>query len=115
MINQVSIEKKTFYLKKTNRREGKILHVPFIEIPKRSTDYYTYYTAGKTKLDLLSYQYYGNANYDWLIMQANPEYGSLEFMIPNGSRIRIPYPLESVISQYNNDIDVDEELYGLTD
>jgi hypothetical protein len=46
-------------------------------------------------------------------MQANPEYGSLEFKIPDGSRIRIPYPLESVISQYNNDIDVYEELYGL--
>jgi hypothetical protein len=97
------------------RRDGKILHVPFIEIPERATDYYTYYNAGKTRLDLLSYQYYGDANYDWLILQANPEYGSLEYKIPDGSKLRIPYPLESVIAQYNNDINVYEELYGLTD
>lgn len=57
------------------RRDGNILHVPFIEIPARSTDYYTYYKAGQTRLDLLSYQYYSDPNYDWLIMQANPEYG----------------------------------------
>jgi hypothetical protein len=95
------------------RKNGSILHVPYIEIPKRSTDYYTYYRVGKTRLDLLSYQYYGDANYDWLIMQANPEYGSLEFKIPDGARLRIPYPLDSVISQYNNDVDVYDELYGL--
>ena len=95
------------------RKDGQILHVPFIEIPVRPTDYNTYYRAGKTRLDLLSYQYYGDANYDWLIMQANPQFGSLEFKIPDGSRIRIPYPLETVISQYNNDVDVYDELYGL--
>ena len=55
------------------RQNGTILHVPFIPIPVRSTDYYTYYEVGKTRLDLVSYQYYGDANYDWLILQANPE------------------------------------------
>ena len=95
------------------RRDGQILHIPYIEIPIKSTDYYTYYKAGKTRLDVLSYQYYGDANYDWLILQANPEYGSLEFKIPDGARLRIPYPLESVIAQYNNDVDVYKELYGL--
>jgi hypothetical protein len=95
------------------RRNGVSLHVPFIPIPVRSTDYYTYYDAGKTRLDLLSYEYYGDANFDWLIMQANPEYGSLEFNIPSGVRIRIPYPLESVLAKYNEDIEVYDELYGL--
>ena len=93
------------------RRDGKILHVPFIPIPKRSTDYYTYYIAGKTRLDLLSYQYYGDANYDWLIMQANPEYGSLEFKIPDGARIRIPYPLDDAISSYEQGINRYNDLY----
>ena len=46
-------------------------------------------------------------------MQANPEYGSLEFNIPSGVRIRIPYPLESVLAKYNEDIEVYDELYGL--
>lgn len=95
------------------RRNGQILHVPFIEIPVRNTDYYTYYQAGKTRLDLLSYQYYNDPNYDWLILQANPQYGSLEFMIPNGSKLRIPYPLDVAISGYNDDIDTHETLYGL--
>ena len=95
------------------RKNGQILHVPFIPIPKRTTDIYTFYEVGKTRLDILSHQYYGDANYDWLIMQANPEYGSLEFMIPDGSKIRIPYPLTSALTQYNNDVNVYEELYGL--
>ena len=96
------------------RRDGQILHVPFIQIPVRPTDYYTYYEVGKTRLDLLSYQYYNDPNYDWLIMQANPQYGSLEYKIPNGAELRIPYPLETALAQYNNDIDSYETLYGLT-
>lgn len=95
------------------RRDGKILHVPFIEIPERNTDYYTYYKAGQTRLDLLSYQYYNDPCYAWLIMQANPQYGSLEFLIPDGAKLRIPSPLDVVISRYNADIDLYEELYGL--
>ena len=95
------------------RRDGQILHIPYIEIPIKSTDYYTYYKAGKTRLDVLSYQYYGDANYDWLILQANPEIGSLEFKIPDGTRIRIPYPLDVTISRYNADIDTYDKLYGL--
>ena len=95
------------------RRDGQILHVPYIEIPIKSTDYYTYYEAGKTRLDLLSYQYYGDANYDWLILQANPEIGSLEFKIETGTKIRIPYPFDTTIARYNSDIDTYEKLYGL--
>lgn len=95
------------------RKDGQILHVPFIEIPVRGTDYYTYYQQGKTRLDLVSYQYYGDANYDWLIMQANPEYGSLEFKIPDGAKLRIPYPLNTVLSDYNSAIKLYNELYGL--
>ena len=95
------------------RRGASIAHVPFIEIPVKSTDFYTFYRAGRTRLDLLSYQYYGDPNYDWLIMQANPEYGSLEFKIPNGSRLRIPYPLDVTISRYNDDINVYDKLYGI--
>ena len=95
------------------RRDASIAHVPFIEIPVKSTDFYTFYRAGKTRLDILSYQYYGDPNYDWLIMQANPELGSLEFKIPDGSRLRIPYPLDVTISRYNDDINVYDKLYGI--
>ena len=95
------------------RMNGNIKLVPFIPIKKKSTDLYDYYIEGKTRLDLLSYQYYQNSDYDWLIMQANPEYGSLEFKIPDGAKLRIPYPLDSTITQYNSDIDTYNTLYGI--
>ena len=88
--------------------------IPFIEIPIKSSDVYTYYELGKTRMDLLSYQYYDDPNFGWLIMQANPEYGSMEFSIPDGARIRIPYPLSSTLVQYENDIKVYSQLYGLS-
>jgi len=92
---------------------GSYKKVPFIEIPVRGTDCYTFYEVGKTRLDLLSYQYYNDPNYGWLILQANPQYGSLEFKIENGARLRIPYPLEQVIQGYENDIARYAKLYGL--
>ena len=95
------------------RINGTVKEVPFIKIPVRSTDYYTNYIAGKTRLDLLSFEYYNDPNYGWLIMQANPQYGALEFRIPNMALLRIPYPLNTVLSQYANDIDNYKEIYGI--
>lgn len=87
------------------------LAVPFIEIPQKQTDFTTYYEAGRTRLDLLSYQYYDNPNFGWLIMQANPQYGSLEFKIPDGAKLRIPYPLDSTLQRYQQDIETYDKLY----
>ena len=55
-------------------------------------------------MDTLSYKYYGDSNYGWLIMQANPKYGSLEFLIPNGVTLRIPYPLNTAKTRYESGI-----------
>lgn len=85
--------------------------VPSVEIYKKPSDYTEVYEAGKTRLDLLSYKYYGDANYDWLIMMANPEYGSMEFNIPDGAIIRIPFPLNTTIELYNKAIDRYNTLY----
>lgn len=87
--------------------------IPFIEIPKSSNDKYTYYEVGKTRLDLLSYQYYGDANFGWLILQANPQCGSLEFKIKDKERLRIPYPLESALMGYEERYKRYVKLYGL--
>lgn len=86
------------------REDGEIKIVPFIPIPAKSSDINVIYRKNKSRLDLLSYQYYGNANYGWLIMQANPSFGSMEFEIPDGSLLRIPYPLELTIERYIADI-----------
>lgn len=93
--------------------DGACKLVPFIEIPKASTDSYTYYEFGKTRLDLLSYQYYNDPNYGWLIMQANPEYGSLEYKFDNNILLRIPYPLDSAIQRYDEELKKYIKLYGL--
>lgn len=93
--------------------DGTYKKVPFIEIPFGNGDFYTYYEAGKTRLDLLSYQYYGNPDYGWLILQANPSVGSLEFKIQDNTRLRIPYPLENAIQGYEDNIKLYNKLYGI--
>lgn len=86
--------------------------VPFAEIPKSKTDIYEVYIKGKMRLDQLSSQYYDNPDYAWLILQANPQYGSLEYNIPDGAELRIPYPLNVALSGYQNSIDNYNKLYN---
>jgi hypothetical protein len=93
------------------RVNGTIKIVPGITIDPKSTDYFETYTLGLSRLDIISSEYYGDPNYDWLIMLANPEYGSLEYNIPDGSVLRIPYPLSTTLENYNNKIDLYETLY----
>jgi hypothetical protein len=95
------------------KSNGKISIVPFIEIPVKTTDYYEKYKRGQTRLDILSYQYYNNPNYGWLILQANPEYGSMEFSIPDNSELRIPYPLSVTLEQYKALTDRYIDMYGI--
>lgn len=87
--------------------------VPFAAIPISPTDVYDYYFVGQTRLDILSQKYYKNPNYGWLILQANPEVGGLEFKIEDGTLLRIPYPLENSITAYENSIKNYDELYGI--
>lgn len=93
--------------------DGTYLKVPFIRIPEGPSDCYTYYEVGKTRLDLLSNQYYGDPNFGWLILQANPEYVSLEFLLDTNIKLRIPYPLEIALQNYEEEIKKYDKLYGL--
>ena len=93
-------------------REGNSIGiVPFGEIPEKNTDIKIIYEKGKMRLDQISYQYYGNSDYAWLIMQANPQYGSLEFNIPDGVELRIPYPLDISINDYQKSIENYKKFY----
>lgn len=91
---------------------GQMNLVPFAEIPVKSTDRFEYYIAGRTRLDILSYTHYQDPNFGWLILQANPEVGGLEFNIPDGTLLRIPYPLSTSLTEYENSIKIYKELYG---
>ena len=93
------------------RKSGNISEVPIVKIPVRSSDAYILYKRGETRLDLLSYQYYSDPNYGWLILQANPTIGNMEFEIQDGERIRIPLPLDQVLIQYDTDIDKYNKYY----
>lgn len=93
------------------KADGKVNIVPFGKITPKETDAFEVYEKGKTRLDLLSFKYYHDANYGWLIMQANPEYGSMEYEIPDGVTLRIPWPLNESISDYENSINNYNKLY----
>ncbi len=74
----------------------------FVKLKKNSTDKHVEWKEGD-RLDLLSYKYYDSVDYFFLILYANPEYLS-EWDIPHDTIIRIPYPLERVLDEYENNI-----------
>lgn len=94
------------------RVNSEIKPIPGIIIPISSTDKPMVYKQGTTRLDKLSDLYYNNPYSGWLILQANPEFGGLEFDIPDMSLIRIPYPFEDAISRYITQVAKHKSLYG---
>ena len=74
---------------------------------------YDRYKAFRTdgKISVLSGKWH--SGYDWLILMANPELGNMEFEIPDGSIMRIPYPLNTTLESYSNQIEKFNKLYGL--
>ena len=82
------------------KSDDNYLPVPGIKIPLRTTDKQIAYKLGSTRFDILSNEYYGTPYCGWLIMLANPEFGGLEFAIPDNSTIRIPFPFKSSIDIY---------------
>lgn len=86
---------------------------PFIKIINQSTDITIEYKSNKTRLDIVSNTYYGTPYYGWLILQANPQYGGLEFDIPDRSIIRVPYPLITAIQAYQQSVDAYNVLYKI--
>lgn len=95
------------------RNNGKINIVPFIEIDKKKTDINYIFNLGRDRLDLISNSIYGSPDYGWLILQANPQVGAYEFLIPDQEILRIPYPLNTTLEMYQNRINNFIELYGL--
>lgn len=79
--------------------DGTIDQLPFINIPSSTTDKYVEWINGKSRLDKLSQRYYGTPVFDWLILYGNSEYIS-EFDFIDGATIRIPFPLENAINNY---------------
>lgn len=92
------------------KSNGKINIVPFIKIREKDSDKYIVFNKKTSRLEQISYEYYESPDYAWLIMQANPQYGSIENFIPNGVVLRIPYPLDETLNLYLTDIIKHKEL-----
>lgn len=80
---------------KNNRN---LLDMPPIKISNRPTDKYVTYDRNKNRLDYIAGEIYQDETLWRIIMWANPEY-FVEFDIPSGTVIRVPYPLNDVISE----------------
>ena len=94
------------------RTNGEVKPVPGIVIQNASSDKFITYEVGKTRMDILSQEYYTNPYHGWLIMRANPQFGGLEFNIPDGSLLRVPFPLDSGLQRYTTAVETHKKLYG---
>jgi hypothetical protein len=79
--------------------DGTIDAMPFVNLPINPSDKYEFWNSEFSRMDKLSQKYYGNPFYDFFIMYANGQFAS-EFDIPDGTLIRIPFPLMKVKGDY---------------
>ena len=95
------------------RSDGSMKPIPGISIPELPSDKSIIYRQGVNRLDKFSNMYYNNPYSGWLIMLANPEFGGLEFNIPDMTIIRIPFPYDSALNRYITAIENYNLLYGI--
>lgn len=91
---------------------GENLTVPFIKLPSLSSDKKTIYKVNSSRLDKISQQYYGTPYFGWLILQANPQVGGLEWDIKDGQVLIVPYPLVASLQNYKQAVDDYFFFYG---
>jgi hypothetical protein len=94
------------------REDGKIKPIPGLKLPDADTDLSYVYKQGTTRLDKLSNMFYNNPWGGWLILAANPQFGGLEFNIPDMTLIKVPYPYENAVQRYSEQINKYKQLYG---
>lgn len=96
----------------TFRRDNEIKQLPFVRIRPKGTDKQVVYKDSK-RLDKISQDYYGSPYYGWLILLANPQFGGMEFDIPNETVLRIPFPLMESLQQYQDEVNKYVRLNGV--
>jgi hypothetical protein len=94
------------------RVNNEVKPLPGIKIPEASTDKVVIYKEGNSRLDKISNTYYNNPYSGWLILLANPQFGGLEFNIPDSTPLRVPFPFESAVSRYSEQVKNYKILYG---
>ena len=96
----------------TFKVDGQVKPVPFIKLDEKNTDIIVQIKEN-TKFDELSQKYYGNGKHGFLILMSNPQFGGLEYDIPIGTNIRIPFPFQGTLKELSDKIRRHIELYGI--
>lgn len=86
--------------------------VPFVTLPQKVTDRTYIYKVGKSRLDRVSQEFYDSPFFNWLILQANPQFGGLENNIYDGAILIIPFPLIPSLQDYKSALDNYFYYYG---
>lgn len=86
--------------------------VPFVYLPKKVTDKSYIYKVGKSRLDKVSQEFYDTPFFNWLILQANPQFGGLENNIYDGAILTIPFPLLPSLQDYKGALENHFYYYG---
>lgn len=85
---------------------------PFVKLDPKPTDKFIEYNVTRSRLDKICQEQYGSPFYGWLILMANPEYGGLEWNIIDGSFVRVPFPLDETLKEYQRKLKARLEYYG---
>jgi hypothetical protein len=91
---------------------GENITVPFIKLTSKAGDKKVIYKVGRSRLDKISQQYYESPYFGWLILQANPSVGGLEWNIKDGQVLIVPYPLVASLQIYKKAVDDYFFFYG---
>lgn len=86
--------------------------VPYVKLPPKGSDKKYFYKTGVSRLDKISEEYYESPFFGWLILQANPIYGGLEWNIPDNGLLNIPFPLIASIQDYEAELKNNFLYYG---
>lgn len=91
---------------------GRQTVVPFVKIPQKPTDKRYIYRVGISRLDKISQEFYESPFFGFLILAANPQYGGMEWEIPDRGLLTIPFPLITSIQDYEAELNNYFFYYG---
>jgi hypothetical protein len=74
--------------------------VIYPNIPRSNQDLYVF-TTDEDRYDLLALQYYKASSLWWVISSANPQYVGASLFPGGGVQIRIPFPIQDIINEFN--------------
>lgn len=86
--------------------------VPFVNLIPKTSDRTYIYKVAKSRLDIVSQEFYDSPYFGWLILQANPQFGGLENNIYDGAILTIPFPLIPSLQDYKAALENHFYYYG---